>query len=125
MKFHTTTTAALFVFMSHAIGAPPPEHPSAEEANRLLGLHANRQTTLPNTGRVVSAIHANQYTYLEVDRGNGSTEWLAAPRTDVAVGRTIDWGEGLIMRSFHSKVLQRTFPEVLFVAGVRTRPENI
>ena len=125
MKIHTTTAAALCAVMSHAIGAPPPEHPSAEEPNRLLGLHATTQTTLPYTGRVVSAIHANQYTYLEVDRGSANTDWLAAPRIDVAAGRTIYWGEGLIMRNFHSKVLQRTFPEVLFVAAVRVHPEDI
>lgn len=73
--------------------------------------------TLPNSGKVTEVIAAAQYTYLKVAR-DGVETWLAVPRLDIAVGSEIRYGDGAVMKDFHSTSLNRTFEQVLFVGGV-------
>lgn len=105
-----------------AHGATPPDHPSPADAYRMMapGLHP-RAETQSYAGEVVNAIDANEYTYIEV-RDQGGTRWIAGPRTALARGDTVRFVDGVVIKEFHSKLLRRTFPAVMFVSGVFVTP---
>lgn len=101
-----------------AFAAPPPGHPSPAQASEML--MPDRPPApgeLPNRGRVLAAVDANEFTYIEVERG-GAREWIAAPKMSIAPGATIRYEEGSVMANFYSKLLKRTFPSVMFVGHV-------
>lgn len=68
-------------------------------------------------GRVVETIDASTYTYVLVDDGSRRI-WAAGPRTAVAVGDRVTLPPGTVMKDFHSKSLDRTFEEILFVGSI-------
>jgi hypothetical protein len=45
--------------------------------------------------------------------------WLAAPQADITVGQQIEWYGASKMTNFSSPSLGKTFPEILFVGGVK------
>jgi hypothetical protein len=67
-----------------------------------------------HTGDVLEAIPAAGYVYLHVKGADGD-EWLAAPANDLKPGAKIRWNDGMIMKNFTSKTLQRTFATIRFV----------
>ena len=69
---------------------------------------------LPNYGIVRQIIHTKLYSYIEVEQDNGE-QWLAAPRTELQVNDRIRFSRGLTMTNFHSRILQRDFPSIIFV----------
>ena len=75
------------------------------------------QSSLPNSGEVSEAIQTGSYTYLHVTK-DGQDEWLAIPSREVAVGAEVRYGNGAVMKDFHSGSLNRTFEEVLFLGSV-------
>jgi hypothetical protein len=100
------------------MAAPPPGHPSPEQArDMLMPEKPPAPAELPNKGKVLSSIDANDFTYIEVDRG-GRTEWIAAPKMSLKLGSTIRYEDGSVMSDFYSKLLKRTFPSVMFVGQV-------
>ena len=106
-----------------ALAAPPPGHPSPEAARELLLPNKPpRAAELPNEGSVVSTINANEYTSSQVKRG-AQTDWIAAPRQELKPGTLIRFEEGAVMTNFHSKLLQRTFPRIMFVGFVAAVPK--
>lgn len=84
------------------------------------GVHARAETPT-YAGEVVSAIDANEYTYIEV-RNQDGTRWIAGPRIALSRGDTVRFDDGVVMKEFHSKLLRRTFPAVMFVSGVFVTP---
>lgn len=106
-----------------AAAAPPPEHPSVDQTNRMLGVAAAGGALL-NSGKVVQAIDSNGYTYVQLQGCDGET-WLAAPRASFTVGSTIRYGNGAVMKNFFSKALQREFPVILFVAGTEVIADQV
>lgn len=99
------------------LAAPPPSHPSPAEAGQLLGMPSNHGERLAHWGVVEQAIDSNQYTYVEV-RTEAGNRWLAVPRTPLTVGSQVRFGNGVKMTNFYSKVLKRTFTEILFVNDI-------
>lgn len=98
--------------------APLPGHPSPAQAMDLLMPDKSpAPSELPNEGRVLASIDANDFTYIEVERAGG-TEWIAAPRMALTPGATIRYEDGSVMTNFYSKLLKRTFPTVIFVGHV-------
>ena len=69
------------------------------------------------TGTVVETVDAAGYTYVQVDSGTEKI-WAAAPAFSVAVGDSVVVPEGMPMRNYHSKTLDRDFPVVYFVDSV-------
>ncbi len=63
-------------------------------------------------------MNAGGYTYARLDTGSDLV-WVAAPRCDVAVGDRALVPRGMAMRQFHSPTLDRTFPLIYFVPGMR------
>jgi hypothetical protein len=72
---------------------------------------------LPQKAKVLSAIDAAQYTYIEVTQ-NKKTLWLAGTKVAVKKGDVIRFDDGMVMTNFNSKTLNRTFPSVTFVNRV-------
>lgn len=71
----------------------------------------------PNQGVVVSFTQTGTYTYVEVDN-NGNRFWLAGNAVQIKIGDVIHWGKFSVMQNFHSKSLNKTFPQVLFVDAI-------
>lgn len=119
MKFLNTllALAALTAAVSvHA--APPPGHPSPAAAAEMMNLPQSvSDEELTQKGKVLSAIDANEYTYIEVAQDSG-TLWLAAPTVAVKKDNVIRFEDGAVMTDFRSKLLNRTFPSVMFVSRV-------
>ncbi len=112
------TLIALLTVAAMAQAAPPPGHPSPAHAREMLRPDKPAKAAdLPNQGKVVSAMDANEFTYIEVERG-GKIEWIAAQKMPIQTGSTIRYEDGAVMSNFYSKLLKRTFPSVMFVNDV-------
>ena len=72
---------------------------------------------LTRTGKVVSTLDAQQFTYIEVKDGK-KTQWVVSPAIAVKAGNTIRFADGDVMAKFHSKTLSRDFTNVLFSTRV-------
>lgn len=98
--------------------AAPAGHPSTGEAAALLKLPKQTlDADLPKKGKVLSTIDATQYTYIEVVEDK-KTLWLAAPTIALKKNNVIRYDAGSEMTNFHSKMLNRTFPSIIFVNRV-------
>lgn len=95
--------------------APPPGHPSAEQAQQALGLTPQ---PLSHRGQVLEAIPSNSFVYLRVQDEQGNETWLAAPRDEVPVNSWIRYGKGRVMHNFYSRKHKRTFRAVTFVERI-------
>ncbi len=87
------------------------QHPPIDAANIL-------------TGVVQEVIQVSSYTYLKVKEGDVES-WIAIPKTNIAVGEKISYGNVQEMPNFYSKELQRTFEMVYFVSAVRRESEPV
>ncbi len=79
----------------------------------------SKRPPLPHEGIVVEHIKKSQYSYLKVRMDDGVEVWLAGPEQDLKAGARIGFPNGMIMRDFHSKSLNRTFPFIIFISEVR------
>ena len=115
--FARLSLAATMVVAAAAIAAPPPGHPSPAQAREmLLPEKPPRPAELPNSGKVLSILHANEFSYLEVRRDKATApEWIATQKTEIKVGSTIRYEDGAVIKDFYSKLLKRSFPSVMFV----------
>lgn len=68
-------------------------------------------------GTVTETMSTESYTYVEVDTGSEKI-WAAAPQFTINVGDEVMVPEGALMRDFHSKSLERDFPEIYFVNSI-------
>ena len=112
MRFITTALALIF-FSGASWALPAAEgqgHPTTAPSAPSAG-------SLPNKGKVVSVIDASIYTYIEVSQGD-KVIWLAAPAVALKKDDNIRFSDGVEMKDFHSKTLDRTFPSILFVNAV-------
>jgi hypothetical protein len=85
----------------------------------LLGFLAHpvaaRET---HSATVLEVNHTDSYTFILVDQ-EGTERWVAAKIIDTAPGDTVEYAGGTLMRDFHSKSLDKTFEEILFLANIR------
>ena len=100
--------AGLAMPVAHVQGRNPENAPSGSAPPTMSGM---------GRGRAVTVEQAGGYTYVEVETAGGRI-WMAGNRSDVQVGDNVRWKDGAMMRNFHSKALQRDFPELMFVAQV-------
>lgn len=101
--------------------APPPGHPSTDQASELMGI--GRQTQMNAQGEVVKAVDSNAYTYIQVRSPQGELRWLAAPRLSLRAGQQIRFPEGVMMSNFYSKKLKHQFAQIWFVPSVELLQE--
>lgn len=104
------------------MGAPPPDHPSAEQAMRQLGVQTSPPgQMLPYRGRVRQAMDSNSFTYVEVEvltEGIISRRWIAVPLTRLTPGDEIRFGQGQTVSPFFSKKLLISFESITFVGDI-------
>ena len=107
--------AAAFALPLYA--APPAGHPTpAQASDQLVPEKPPRAADLPNEGKVLDVIHANEFSYLEIARkGSKEKQWVAIQKSEIKVGSTVRYEDGATMSNFYSKLLKRTFPSVMFV----------
>ena len=106
-----------FSLASMSVAAPPPGHPSIDQASQVMGL--DRQAPMAHQGHVLEAIDSNNYTYIRVQTADQQHQWLAAPRLELQPGQQIGFANGVVMHNFYSKKLKRTFKQIHFVPAVR------
>lgn len=70
---------------------------------------------------VGDVLQTNSYTYLLVNE-KSQQYWIAVTKTDAEIGKTYYFSEGMEMKGFHSKELDRTFDMVLFVGNLSNQP---
>lgn len=71
--------------------------------------------------KVTEVIQSTQYTYLKVAE-NGAENWIAVNRIEATPGQTYYYGEGLEMKNFHSKELNKDFETIYFVQDLSAQP---
>ena len=69
------------------------------------------------TGKVLETMNAGGYTYVKVDNGKEKI-WAAAPQFEVKVGEKVTVPEGMPMKDYESKTLNRKFDVVYFVGAI-------
>jgi hypothetical protein len=107
-----TSAAAVLLIALSALSCRPKEQPAQE-------MHAQPQqpaaTATIHQGVVQEVLQATAYTYLRVKERDNDF-WIAVTKRDVNVGDTVSFAEGLEMKNFPSKDLNRTFDTVYFVS---------
>lgn len=68
-------------------------------------------------GTIIETMNASGYTYMLVESGS-EKNWIAIPATTVEKGTTVNYYEGMVMKDFTSKTLNRTFDAVTFSSGL-------
>ena len=69
-------------------------------------------------GKVIDVLNAGEYTYIQVIE-NSKKLWVAAMSTKVDKGDEIEFADAPVFTNFQSKILNRTFDSLIFVAGIR------
>ncbi|HAN76766.1 MAG TPA: DNA-binding protein [Bacteroidales bacterium] len=109
MKLKFLSVLFLAATMLIACNAKPEETAKAEDSNIKEGV-------------IKEVIHTTSYTYLYLDN-DGTEYWVAVPRTEAEVGKTVYFEGAMEMFNFESKELNRTFDFVYFAQGVRYERE--
>lgn len=105
--------------------------PEIGTKNMLAGLPVSPvdsiQKNIPpavvHTVVVKEVLQTGGYTYLRVKEGK-KEEWLAVVKIRAAVGQTFTFDDAATMTDFHSKELNRTFKEILFLAKLKLSPAS-
>lgn len=69
------------------------------------------------SGTIIENMDASGYTYMLIETGAGQS-WVAIPATPVEKGAKVTYYEGMVMKDFTSKTLNRTFDAVVFSSGL-------
>lgn len=84
----------------------------------VVDASAQEQTVVGTvTGEVAETMDAGGYTYMLVSNQMGK-QWVAIPESEVAVGQTVTYVQGMVMTQFYSKSMDRTFESIIFSAGL-------
>ncbi len=105
---------------------------TTKEINVSKIIHEINSTTVKNPhkiqnsnpyyeGEVVTVEQAGAYTYLEVKEKTEKTFWAAVNSADVKVGDYVRFQMELVTKNFKSKILNKTFKEVMFASGLQYR----
>ncbi len=70
-------------------------------------------------GIVREVIHADVYTYLNLEDSEKVLFWVAVPKMEVAAGDGVEIFGANQMANFHSKTLNRTFDTILFANSAK------
>jgi len=85
----------------------------------------NKQIQKPEIHKikVKEILNGGNYSYLNVNE-NGKKYWMAIPNTNIKIGETYYYNDGMKMTNFESKELERTFKSIIFAEGIRTTEQN-
>ena len=71
----------------------------------------------PIKGKVLEVQSAGGYTYLLIKHEQGEI-WVALPESKVEAGQEVTVSPGMMMKSFESKALNKTFDVIIFSSGL-------
>ena len=125
MKTSTLLFVAALLPALASAQSTPPGHPKTDTAPAAkmpaghppMGGMKSSAAPLTHKAKVLSFTDVPQYTYLEVSENNKTT-WIAAPTVAVKKGDVVRFDDGMTMKDFHSKSLNRDFKTILFVNEV-------
>lgn len=89
-----------------------------QESIAMPGLSAP-STEQVSSGVVKEMMNASGYTYMLVTSA-GKDIWVAIPETPLKNGAEVNYYQGMEMKDFNSKTLNRTFPSIIFSSGLAT-----
>lgn len=107
--------------------AIPQDHMSAQQMPAAMpGQNSPPAGAMPpaqptgtiHKGKVVAAMNAAGYTYLQVEE-KGQKIWAAAMETKIKNGDEVEFPDSPAMQNFTSKTLNRTFDKIYFVSSLR------
>ena len=78
-----------------------------------------KEAKMPHEGTVTEHIKVAQYSYIHVRLDDGVEIWLAAPVQELQKGARIRFPNGTVMRNFRSNSLNRNFPFIVFIGGIK------
>lgn len=85
------------------------------------------QTPSATSGSIIETMDASGYTYLLLDIGT-EKQWVAIPATEVTVGEKVTFLDGMLMKDFFSKTLNKTFTNIIFspgLEGMKKSPHSV
>jgi len=103
----TALLAALLGCSNHSSGL-------ASNANQA----SKAEQGLPATGKVIDAIQAGGYTYMELSNNNNRF-WVAAKLVRVQPNDTVSWDSATTVTNYTSFALNREFSKIYFVKNIR------
>jgi hypothetical protein len=92
----------------------PPNHPKIE----LPAQASTHERTEQLTGKVLETMISGGYSYINLQKKDGSKVWVAVPETQISIGQQMSFKEGLVMTNFQSKTLKRSFDSIIFSNGI-------
>ncbi len=101
-----------------ALGACTKSQPSGAQPPAAVTAAAHDTAAAPGgaevTGKVVETMNSGGYTYVHLETSAQGEKWAAVPQTAVKVGETVTVVNAMVMPSFKSSTLNRTFENILF-----------
>ena len=98
-------------------GHPPTGAPAPVTTTAEMPSPAAQAPTKYFVGKVLETMNAGGYTYVQVDNGTEKI-WAAAPQFEAKVGEQVNVPEGMPMKNYESKSLNRKFDVVYFVGAI-------
>jgi hypothetical protein len=101
----------------HRAGGGPAGAPAgmpAVESSAAAALDGGDQSV---TGVVAETINSGGYTYVRLTGAKGDT-WVAASEMPIEKGAKMVASVSVVMQNFHSRTLNRDFPQIFFVTNV-------
>jgi hypothetical protein len=84
---------------------------------------ADAPQATPVAGKVAETFEGGGYTYVALEQ-DGQRTWVASPPVKVAVGQSVTFVPGYVMRDFTSKSVDRTFDAIIFSSGLAMAPSS-
>jgi hypothetical protein len=103
--------------------SPAPAHP-APPAESPAAPAAPAAEPVPLAGKVLQTMTGGGYTYVYIERADGSKKWVAVAETPVRVGADVVFKDGMEMGAFESKALKRNFESIIFANGIVSGAEK-
>lgn len=98
-----------------------PEKPavSAVNPNQVAKIPSSAppEEFLPVTGKVLEIQDTGSFLFVSLD-WQGKQVWATVPGVDLKVGEMVTLDHAALVKKFHSKVLNRTFDELIFASSV-------
>ncbi|MCI5160573.1 MAG: DNA-binding protein [Candidatus Electrothrix sp. AX5] len=94
--------------------------PALAEESKSTPITTETATNLagkPIKGKVLEVQSAGGYTYLLIKHEQGEI-WIALPESKVEAGQEVIVSPGMMMKSFESKALNKTFDIIIFSSGL-------
>lgn len=127
---HKLTIIGLAMFFSAMASGCSGEKPAQDQAQaQSATARDNAQQTaaptpassidpsqLPKDGKVLKAMHAGGYTYMQIEK-DGKEFWIAATMMNVKRDDYVRWADAAVMKNFNSSTLHKRFDEILFVTN--------